>query len=246
MTAKEFQYEFGIQLNQFESALRLQSDDIEYWLNKAQEELVKRRFEGLTNIRQAFEQGQSVIDDLKILIKREELSANYFTNSLDKFFMEKVIFPNDYMYLINQKSKIKFKYPKINFTVNQNKRVTTDDYEELTVPNRYSQTQTIYSLLLDPFNTTKFSSPLTTISSNNIIVYSDEKFIVTDVIIDYIKMPRKIELVNNITSELPEHLHKEIIQMAVDLFLNNTRELKQRLQRETPTADKQQNIEENE
>jgi hypothetical protein len=251
MDIRQMQYEFGIQLNQFNSALRLQSDDIEYWLNKAQEEFVKTKFNGLNQQRLSFEQSQQLVDDLRILITSNyELDTKFKFNAYSAptgFFIDSATLPNNYLYLLNQKSRVQYKFPNIVWQNIQGKRVVTSQtYHVVVKSNRFSQTQSIYKLLSDPHNTTKPDSPLTLLHGDSIDVYSDKTFVVDKVIIDYLRLPVAMSIKQEIDSELPEHVHKEIIQLAVDLFLQNTRELKQRLQRETPTADKQQNIEDNE
>lgn len=258
MTIREMQYTFGIQLNQFNTALQLESDDIEYWLNKSQEEFVKTRFNGINRERAAFEQTQQRIDDLRVLIEPNKDISTIYTRefTLDGFYVDSAILPNNYMFLLNQKSICNYNCRGIEFNVDSitspeqravYKRIPKNDESIVTTQsNRYSQTQTIHTLLSDPFNTTKVTSPLTVVHGNRIDVYTDKTFIVDKVIIDYLRLPRKMNIKDNVSCELPEHTHKEIIQLAVDLFLQNTRELKQRLQRETPTADRTQNIEENE
>lgn len=247
MTNQELQYQFGQQMNQFDSALELSSDDIEYWLNRAQLQWVKTRFNGLNRERISFEQNQQRIDDLRILIKpNHSIDTEYRGDyAPDNYYIDSAKFPEDYMFLLSQKSKVFYKYPAINFTIEDDKRETQDNVKTLINSNRYSQTQTIYNMLSDPFNTTKADSPLTVVHEDFIDVYTDKSFIVDKVIIDYLRLPKKINLSEpNDTIELPKQTHEEIIQLAVDLFLQNTRELKQRLQRETPVAeDNTQNTE---
>lgn len=245
-------YEFGIQMNQFNDALKLETDDILYWLNKAQEKLVKDRFNGRRN-GVGFEQSYELIADLQNLVERGEQLYNlkFIDEPLEGFFTEKAELPLNYLYLIAQRVHSWLLYPEIEYTLDEETDIRTPDGNVGSRVNsaRYSQTDDIYRLLEDPFNTTKSSSPLTTISGNGIFVYSNKTFIPRHVIIDYIRIPKTLALIANEEeytvdeSELPDHLQKEIIQLGVDLFLQNTRDLKQRLQLETPTADNTQNTE---
>ena len=251
MNTQQFQYEFGIHMNQFDSALQLSSDDIFYWLNKAQETFVISRYNGNNLLKKGFEQSQQVIDDIRVLlVKDKSIGAEYLGGSeysLDKFFAYFGEFPDNHLFLINNRTKVAYNFPELQIVNGQ----PVAPYKEKVVGNRFSQSDDIFKLLSDPFNTTKPTSPLTDISEKGITVYTDKTFLAKDIIISYIRKPKYLTLtVNDNTQttqcELPSHTYKEIIQLAVDLFLQNTRELKQRLQRETPTADKQQNIEENE
>lgn len=85
--------------------------------------------------------------------------------------------------------------------------------------NRYSQHDDIFKLLEDPFNTTKHTSPLTTIRQSAIDIYTSGIFIIDTVKLTYIRKPREISLSLGIGCELPEHTHQEIVDMAVSSIL---------------------------
>lgn len=232
MTAQQLQYQFGIQLNQFDSALVLSSDDINYWLNKSQDRLIKSRFE-------SFEQNHKSRDDLRLFIKNfVELDTTYDYDAKTPrgFFNDSAIIPSDTLYVISSQSKVIYNFNGVSPTVVDNKR-TVENITYLVASNRVVQLDDVYTVLSDPFGTTKVDSPIATFSNSKINVFTNNKFIVDKVYIDYIRTPVTIDVNDSITSELPSHLHLELITTAVDLFLTNTRELKQRLQRETPTED---------
>ena len=100
-------------------------------------------------------------------------------------------------------------------------RYCTDIKYTASSVNRYSQLDDIYTLLKDPFNKTKHTSPLTTIVGHNIDIYTDETFYVPKVKLTYIKKPRSIDSTSgSVTScELAEHTHQEIVDMAVASIL---------------------------
>lgn len=245
MDAKQMQYEFGIQLNQLNLPLDLTSDDIFYWINKAQERLVKDRFTG-KRLNIGFEETFDLIADLQNLIERNRQETTVYAPdyNFDKFKADKVSLPLNYLYLINHRCVTYNNYPELSWELDSlGVRRLQNQPAKLNIKGSYfSQLSDIYKVLDDPFNTTSATGVVTTISGNDIIAYTDKTFVVKEIIIDYIRVPKKLSLTtddgsNTTTSELPEHLHKEIIELAVDLFLQNTRNLKQRLQLETPTAD---------
>jgi hypothetical protein len=249
MNVKQMQYEFGIQMNQFDSALQLDSDDILYWLNKSQERLVKDRFTG-RRLNVGFEQSFDLIADIQNLIERNWKDTTDYAPefSVDEFEADKITLPSNYLYLINHRCVTYVKYPQISWTLNEatNRREPESSARLHSRSGNFTQLSDIFTVLDDPFNTTSATGVVTTISGNNIVAYTNKTFVVKDIVIDYIRVPKKLSLTTNdgdntTTSELPEHLHKEIIELAVDLFLQNTRNLKQRLQLETPTADKNVN-----
>jgi hypothetical protein len=245
MNTQQMQYEFGIQLNQFDTPLQLTSDDIFYWLNKSQERLVKDRFTG-KRLNVGFEQSFDLIADIQNLIERNRQSLTTYVPeyNVDDFTADKISLPLNYLYLINHRCVTYSKYPQVSWTLNTNtnRREPEASAKLYSRSGNFTQLSDIFTVLDDPFNTTGPTSVVTTISGNDIIAYTNKTFVVKEIIIDYIRVPKKLSLTiddsaTTTTSELPEHLHKEIIELAVDLFLQNTRNLKQRLQLETPTAD---------
>ena len=85
--------------------------------------------------------------------------------------------------------------------------------------NKFVQHDDISKLIEDPFNTTKYTAPLTTIRSNYIDLYTSDIFIIDRVKITYIRKPQKISLSLGIDCELPEHCHQEIVDMTVSSIL---------------------------
>ena len=86
-------------------------------------------------------------------------------------------------------------------------------------PNKFIQHDDIFTLLNDPFNTTKPSSPLTTIRNNAIDIYTSDIFIIETVKITYLRKPQNISLSLGLSCELPEHNHQEVVDMTVSSIL---------------------------
>tara|TARA_R110000737_G_C14527075_1_gene476506 strand:+ start:1 stop:1167 length:1167 start_codon:yes stop_codon:yes gene_type:complete len=85
--------------------------------------------------------------------------------------------------------------------------------------NKFIQQDDIATLLEDPFNTTKYTSPLTTIRGGFIDIYTNDIFIIDKVKITYIRKPKQISLSLGVSCELPEHSHQEIVDMTVSSIL---------------------------
>ena len=81
------------------------------------------------------------------------------------------------------------------------------------------QQDDVFTLLNDPFNTTKYTNPLTTIRANNIDIYTNDIFITESVKILYIRQPDQISLSLGTDCELSEHTHQEIVDMTVNSIL---------------------------
>ena len=99
------------------------------------------------------------------------------------------------------------------------KRVLTEEPVEVTVSSKFVQQDDIFTLLTDPFNTTKHTGPIYTIRGNTIDVYTSDIFIIDALKITYIRKPSKISLSLGISCELPEHCHQEIVDMTVSSIL---------------------------
>tara|TARA_R110002050_G_scaffold4830_2_gene22840 strand:- start:203 stop:1360 length:1158 start_codon:yes stop_codon:yes gene_type:complete len=99
------------------------------------------------------------------------------------------------------------------------KRVPNESSDRIMSLNKFSQQDDIFKLLTDPFNTTKYTSPLTTIRGQAIDVYTSDIFIIDTVKITYIRRPQEISLSLGVDCELPDHTHQEIVSMAVSSIL---------------------------
>jgi hypothetical protein len=89
----------------------------------------------------------------------------------------------------------------------------------VTSRNRFSQQDDIFTLLEDPFNTTKYTSPLTTMREEAIDIYTSGIFIIKEVKLTYLRKPAEISLSLSTSCELPDHTHREIVDMAVSSIL---------------------------
>ena len=110
-------------------------------------------------------------------------------------------------------------FPKHYEQDTNSKRVATNATKREPSTNRFSQQDDIFKLLEDPFNTTKHTSPLSTIRGNFIDVYASAIFIIDTVKITYIRNPTLISLSLGVSCELPEHSHQEIVDMTVSSIL---------------------------
>ena len=110
-------------------------------------------------------------------------------------------------------------YAQLDTLNNAGTRVATAVSETLTVENKFSQLDDIFTMLNDPFNTTKHTSPLFTVRQNNIDLYTSDIFIIEQVKLTYLKLPDNISLPLNINCELPDHTHREIVDMAISSIL---------------------------
>ena len=84
---------------------------------------------------------------------------------------------------------------------------------------KYVQQDDIYKVLDDPFSSTKASAPLYTIQENFVDLYSTITFLPTTTVIKYLRRPARMRKATGSGSELPEHTHDEIVEMAIKSIL---------------------------
>ena len=87
-------------------------------------------------------------------------------------------------------------------------------------PIKLVQHDDVYAMIDDPFNKTKYSSPLSTMRNRNIDIYTDDTFIIDEVNLLYLRSPVIVEKASGINCDLPVHTHTEIVRMAVSSILD--------------------------
>jgi hypothetical protein len=183
-------------------------DEIDYWLNRAQERFVKDRAFAHSDVKGlGFVANQKRLDDL-----REILAINYTDDVAAQVGADSQQYdlPVDYMFLVNLRARIY-----------RNRCQPADTSGPLfTVPVRIVNNMEVYFLQQDPFSRSQIDTPLATLNETDITVFQDnESFILEGISLDYIRTPQEIDLQLNQTSELADHTHQEIVDIAVKNIL---------------------------
>ena len=84
---------------------------------------------------------------------------------------------------------------------------STPDFIRETYACRLVQHDDIFKLVDDPFNKTKYSSPLTVMRDKRLDIYSDDTFITDKVRITYLKRTEIVDLGNQVNCDLQESTH---------------------------------------
>lgn len=214
MDATEMQNSFLTEIKAKDHTV-INSDDIFYYLNKAQEQWIKEKFA------QGFELTQGLIDDLRVFFKKDvDLDAKYGGSlaQFGNFKVDYITLPDDYLHLVSQRSQINYSFDGIDYTLVDGSRKAEGQYKTDIYFNKWIQSDDTYQLLSDPFNTTKHNKPISDINDQRINIYTNDKFIVDKGIINYIREPKDIDPEVDQSSELPEIYHREIVQQAVALY----------------------------
>lgn len=211
MTAREMHIEFETSLGLVDSLkindFNLTTVNIEYFLNEAQHVFVNQR---LSNIKENLNSKQKDLDDLAaIYVKDTTLVIDSVATALDTSRNVYTLPTSpDYLFLINSRSTT-------SFCGNSN------EYE-----NRITTHEDLYKILKYKYTSTIYNSPVATIDDTNLYIYLSagvSTFTVTTAKIDYIRTYANIDITNStpVDCELNANVHKEIVQLAVTLFLES-------------------------
>jgi len=183
-------------------------EEIDYWLNRAQDRFIKDRAFSHSDIKQlGFVANQKRLDDLRLLITNDYTDETSGQAGIEFQYYD---LPANYLYLVNIRAAIR----------KDNCAPATLQSPLVTVPVRVVANHEVHFLQQDPFAQSTSASPLATLSDRDIKVFqNNENFIVEGISLDYIRTPQQIDLQLNQTSELAEHTHHEIIDIAVKTII---------------------------
>lgn len=225
MTVQDMHYEFKVKLNKIASGNypNLLIPEIDWYLNEAQEIFIKQRYGVTNNKKGGFETSQKRIDDLRELVQTNTAPAAL--EILPDLGMTQAygsVVPNDYMFLVRAKAI-----------------ATKGSCSERFLTCIQSQHDDLNNILTDPFYSPSFEwaeTPLIfkkTGGGNDLITFSDGTFTISNIVLDYIKIPQRIQFPSGVggnyqlpdgsavnadaNCELAQHTHHEIVDIAVML-----------------------------
>ena len=223
MTDRGFQIEFERRLQLMDPNLvikdKLSSDTIISFINEAIDKFYKTRYSGVNFKAQGFEQTQKRIDDLRTLIKNKKYTEGSINRSDRNSYS--VELPEDYVLLLGDTAGIQ--------PSNLNECWETNERGEYIIKYTDTLESTIETLdrqLSNSLSEHKLkycqARPLKLIQDNNVILYTDGKYKVSEYEITYLAKPSKINssnITNTEYTDLPEHTHMEIVKMAIQIYL---------------------------
>lgn len=223
MTQREFQIEFERRLQLMDPNLvikeKLTSDTIISFINEAIDKFYKTRYSGINFKAQGFEQTQKRIDDLRTLIKNKKYTEGSINKSDRNSYS--VELPEDYVLLLGDIAGIQ--PSNLNECWETNER---GEYITKYTDTLESTIETLDRQLGNSLSEHKLkycqARPLKLIQDNNVILYTDGNYKISEYQITYLAKPSKIDS-SNITNleytDLPEHTHMEIVKMAIQIYL---------------------------
>lgn len=223
MTQREFQIEFERRLQLMDPNLvikeKLTSDTIISFINEAIDKFYKTRYSGINFKAQGFEQTQKRIDDLRTLIKNKKYTEGSINKSDRNSYS--VELPEDYVLLLGDTAGIQ--------PSNLNECWETNERGEYIIKYTDTLESTIETLdrqLGNSLSEHKLkycqARPLKLIQDNNVILYTDGNYKISEYQITYLAKPSDINpsnITNTEYTDLPEHTHMEIVKMAIQIYL---------------------------
>jgi len=207
MTIQDFHNNFNIEVDKtldFEYPYML-PEQIDYWLNKAQDRFIKERLYPKDPRAKGFEETQKRIEDLRTIVKPSGAitpvtsGTNYVTT-----------LPNDYLYLVRHRC------------------TTSSTCGVKNVGGILTKEEFLNQMIKDPFWKPTAEEPLYYFIGNTIVYETLGNFLITQTNITYVKDPLRLQLGSQYTTvtsdvgcELPEQSHQEILDIAVSMVLEN-------------------------
>lgn len=108
-------------------------------------------------------------------------------------------------------------------TYNRNLIADLENASLSLVQAKPTETALLYSLLTqNKYYKTRPSEPLVHQAGQYLMAYKDKSFLITRMVVDYIRKPQQIDLALNKSCELDSAVHDSIIDMAVEILLLDT------------------------
>jgi len=204
----------------------LQPAEIDIILNEAMDRFTKTRYGGNNPQRKGFEGVQKRTDDLKVLTKSKFAAvtsvpyynaigeAIYRADLDDLFDDDAQTIPSTDEYMIYIKSVVDS---------------CTDNTESCCGWKRVNlqQQDDLSPIAEDPFNKPLASRPVVFFEDGDLFVWTEDGGVIRNVLVTFIKKPIRMHLgtyggvTTPVDCELSEYTHKEIVQLAVDISLEN-------------------------
>lgn len=229
MTIEQFHREFKVFFDKADSSAypEFLDGEIDIYLNEAQERIVKQRY-GKNNIyRSGFEELQKRTEDLKELVVSkftslssntayQDIGDNVYEASLTDLFEESgLINPATETYQFFLKAIAE------TCQLDENNQPICCSWSRV----KLVQHDDIGTIVEDPFNKPKKGRPIIFFENGNILVWTAPGFVINGFQVTFLKRPQQVNIGTygqpQVECELSEHLHKELLQEAIQVALEN-------------------------
>jgi len=216
MTLAEMHIEFKLGLDKTDSLNypNFEPEEIDLWLNRAQDRFVKTRYVH-NNKTETFEETQKRTDDLRTIVTEATIIPSAIQtptkpNGILFDLPDGSISPDIYWFAINEECEIRY-----------------EDCNGSWVDERtgvYATSHNDYDKLVDdPFNKPDKGVVLRLMHGRWAELITDGSYTINQYFLRYIRQPIRLDIINSplMSCELAEHTHIEIVSIAVGLALEN-------------------------
>ena len=215
MTIREMQRNFMIKLRQFVEEPEIESDDVEYYLNRAQEEYVKQqhfvirdnyRTENMNTIAI-----QRAIENLRSLIRKFIYTYTTSSNSSNTDLRASETIKNGLEVSLTDLPNPYAYYLRSTLQAGSIENSLTCKIIDPTLLGKY---------VLTKYNSGLFREPAVLIEGQHAIVIYPADLIPNSnykYILSYISFPVAMSIQSGTSCQLPDHTHNEIVDIAVNL-----------------------------
>ena len=189
-----------------------ENTEIDFFINSAIKLIVKNTFLGNNKNRDSVEETQKRIEDLRFLIREVTLACSTGTLKPNSFTADLSTI-GDYWMKLGEEVTIAYTRECDSASITKRvgiKEITTDNY---------------VSYLNDPFSEHLLSyseiKPLRLFYNDLVELITDGNYTVTNYYIRYIKKPVEVNLSTVTDTDLPELIHEDIVDFAVNMMLES-------------------------
>lgn len=192
----------------------LLSEQVDYFLNEAYNRYIKTRYTGNNPLGVGAEQIQKRTDDLRNLVITDYAATSVNSNETNTYNVSLTsLFTNEARTSASTNSYMLYFRGRAKVTSS----VCGSQYVAIKI---YSH-NVIDDVLSDPHKKPVIYEPVGYFEGNNLNIVTDGTFTVDNFKLTYIKNPIPVSLTDNITFETASHTHKEIIELASYIALEN-------------------------
>lgn len=206
MRERDFQIAFERQLIQilptFEVENKLTSDTIFFYLNKAKDYYIR-------DLYRQFQQNQELSDKLRTIVTTKVYTTEDFIQDNNKWSTD---YPEDYVFALGERVTIEVIDNQCTNLITKSSDVIEATIESVDriLDNSLSEYHLKYNQ----------AKPVRVYTDNKIVLYTDGNYNISKYELTYLKSTKRLG--DDLTSEyldLPESTHKEIIDTAVQMFI---------------------------
>jgi hypothetical protein len=191
------------------------STEIDYFLNRAIYKFIKTRYSGFNMKGESFEETQKRMDDLRTLVREVTVPCTVTNAAKPNGYIMTSGFSNAAFtgipYWLSVGEEVLINITASNTDKRQGVTEITSNTYRFYIDNPFSEHILHYNC----------AKPLRLFYNNTIEFITDGQYTVKSAYIRYIKEPTAVSLSGNISCELPNHTHGEIVMLAVQSALEN-------------------------